>query len=76
MLLIIFLGLIVKLSLGSEKCELGPPKLNDFDMNKVGIIVWHAFYKTNFFETSAWFYISFMVTLTYPQYSISDCTFE
>jgi hypothetical protein len=38
MLLIIFLGLMVKLTLGSEKCELGPPKLIDFDINKVGNI--------------------------------------
>ena len=39
MLLIIFLGLIAKLTLGSDECDLGTPKMEDFDCNKVGISV-------------------------------------
>jgi hypothetical protein len=37
MLLIIFLVLIAKLALGSDECDLGTPKFEDFDCNKVGI---------------------------------------
>jgi hypothetical protein len=45
MLLIIFLGLVVNLTLGSDQCELGTPVLTNFDMNKVRIILWQTFYK-------------------------------
>jgi hypothetical protein len=38
MLLIIFLGLIAKLELGSGKCEHGNLKVKDFDWSKVGIV--------------------------------------
>ena len=44
MLLIIFLFLIAKLALSSDECELGTPKLKNFDLNKVGISVWHNLY--------------------------------
>jgi hypothetical protein len=37
MLLFIFLGLIAKLALGSDECDIGTPKMEDFDCNKVGI---------------------------------------
>jgi hypothetical protein len=43
MLLIIFLGLIAKLTLVSGDCDVGTLKLNDFDWNKVGIIVLNCF---------------------------------
>jgi len=39
MLLIIFLALIANSALVSGDCDLGTPKLNNFDWNKVGIIV-------------------------------------
>jgi hypothetical protein len=39
MLLIVVLGLIAKLALVSSDCDIGTQKLNDFDMNKVGVII-------------------------------------
>lgn len=36
MLLIVFLGLIAKLTLVSGVCDLGTPTLQDFDYNSVG----------------------------------------
>ena len=39
MLPIIFVGLIVKLALGSGKCEHGNLKVKDFDCNNMGISV-------------------------------------
>jgi hypothetical protein len=37
MLLIIFLALIANSALLSDASEVGPPKLDNFDWNKVGI---------------------------------------
>jgi len=77
MLLIIFLGLIAKLALGSDECDLGTPKMEDFDCNKVGIRVWHTFYnKQRLPKSSAGVYIPFTVSLTKSQKNISDCTSE
>jgi len=39
MVLIIFLGLIVNLALGSDDCKFVTQKVKDFDWNKVGISV-------------------------------------
>ena len=39
MLLIIFLGLISKLTSVSGECEIGTSEVSDFDWDKVGIIV-------------------------------------
>ena len=43
MLLIVVLGLIAKLALVSSDCDIGTQKLNDFDMNKVGIDILTCF---------------------------------
>jgi len=43
MFLIIFLGLIANLTLLSGDCDVGTLKLNDFDFNKVGVIVFTSF---------------------------------
>jgi len=59
MLLIIFLGLIAKLTLGSDECDLGTPKMEDFDCNKVGISVWHIFYNKQLLK----FIIGFIIHL-------------
>jgi len=42
MLLIIFLGLMANSALVSGACNLGPPKLNNFDWDLVGInvLIW------------------------------------
>ena len=39
MLLIVFLGLIAKLTFVSGECDLGTPTLHDFDWSRVGICV-------------------------------------
>jgi len=39
MLLIIIVALIANSALLSDACELGPPKLDNFDWKKVGISV-------------------------------------
>jgi hypothetical protein len=39
MLLIIFLGLISKLTSVSGECEIGTSEVSDFDWDKVGIIL-------------------------------------
>jgi len=39
MMLIIFLALIANSALLSEASDVAPPKLDDFDWNKVGITV-------------------------------------
>lgn len=44
MLLIIVLGLIVNLALGSGDCNIGTLKMKTFDWSKVGISVLHTFY--------------------------------
>ena len=43
MLLIIFLGLIAKLTLLSGDCDVGTLKLKDLDWNKVGVNVFTSF---------------------------------
>jgi len=46
MLLIVFLGLIVKLALVSGDCDLGTPTLHDFDYSRVGIgVLTYYWYK-------------------------------
>jgi len=44
MLLVIVLGLIVNLALGSGDCDIGTTKMKTFDFYKVGISVLHTFY--------------------------------
>jgi len=39
MMLIIFVGLIANSALLSGACDVAPPKLDNFDWNKVGISV-------------------------------------
>ena len=53
MLLIVVLGLIAKLALVSSDCDIGTQKLNDFDMNKVGVIILMYFLHNSIFKTAA-----------------------
>jgi hypothetical protein len=62
MLLIIFLGLIAKLTLVS-----GQSYDQTFDWNKVGIIVLARFLKQAALKTAAWFFISIVIPLTNSQ---------
>jgi hypothetical protein len=63
MLLIIVLGLFAQLALVSGDCEYETPKLEDFDWNKVGIIVLILFLKQAAAKTAAWVNISLVVLL-------------
>jgi hypothetical protein len=57
MLLIIFLGLIAKLTLVSGDCDVGTSEVNDFDWNKVSDMVLTEFLKQAVVRIVAWFYI-------------------
>jgi hypothetical protein len=54
MLLIIFLGLIAKLALGSGDCDVGIRDVTNFDWSKVCISVLTRFVKQAAFKTAAW----------------------
>jgi hypothetical protein len=64
MLLIIFLGVIAKLTSVSGDCDFGNLTQNNFDWDNVSITVLIQFLKYTAFKTAAWFYISFVVPLT------------
>lgn len=72
MLLIIFLGLIDKLTSVSGDWDFGTREVDDFDWTKVDVSVFTGFLQEAAVETSTWFYILFLVLLTKTQYSISD----
>jgi hypothetical protein len=57
MLLIIFLGLIAKLSSVSGNCDVGTSVVNSFYWNKVSITVLTRFLKQAAFKTAACFCI-------------------
>jgi hypothetical protein len=72
MLLVIFLGVITKLVLVCHGCDFDLPNLNDFDWNQVEIVLLIRIVKQLHFKPNATIYISFVVPLTNPKYSISD----
>jgi hypothetical protein len=76
MLLIIVLGLIAKLALVCDGCDVGTLDVNDFDWTKVGFSVFKRLMKQAALKTAVLVYISFLVPLTNCQYSISSCAFE
>jgi hypothetical protein len=55
MLLIIFLGLICKLTSVSGDCDVGIQEVKSFNYNKVGNIMLTRFVKQAVFKISAWF---------------------
>jgi len=61
MLLIVLLGLIAKLTLAKQHCNLGPSTLEDFDYNRVGICVLTCLLIQAAVKIGAWFYILFVV---------------
>jgi len=67
MLLIIFLGLIAKLALVCDGCDVGSPVVDSLDWNQVDICVLTRFLKEAAFITIARIYISFVVPLTHCQ---------
>jgi len=60
MLLIIFLGLIAKLTSVSDSCDVGISKVKDFDWTKVGIGV-----LTRFLQQELNLLLAFMFTLCF-----------
>jgi len=54
MLLIVFLGLIVKLTSVCDGCDVGTSVMNNFDWNQVGIVVLTRFLKQSAFKTAAY----------------------
>jgi len=60
MLLIIFLGIIAKLTLVSGDCDVGTSEVNDFNWTKVSVRVLTGFLKQAALKTVASFYISFV----------------
>jgi hypothetical protein len=69
MLLLIFLGLIAKLTLVSGDCDVGTREVKDFDWTEVGISVFTRLLKQAAFKTAAFVYISFVIPLTNCQNS-------
>jgi len=61
MLLIFFFCLIAKITLAYSDCDVGSQGVKNFDWSKVRIGV---FLEQEVFKISAWFYISFAVSLT------------
>jgi hypothetical protein len=53
MLLIIFVGLIAKLALVCDGCNVGTQEVNNFDWNQVGIFVLTQFVNEVVFITAA-----------------------
>jgi len=53
MLLIFFLGLIVKLASVCDGCDVGTSEVNSFDWNQLGIIVLTRIMKQSAFKTAA-----------------------
>ena len=53
MLLIFFLGLIVKLAAVCDGCDVGTSEVNNFDWNQLGIIVLTRIMKQSAFKTAA-----------------------
>jgi len=67
MLLIFFLGLIVKFTLVSGDCDIGTHDIKDFDWSKVCISVLTQVLKQAAFKVFFSFYISFLLSLTITQ---------
>ena len=78
MLLIIFFGLIVKLTSVCDGCDVGISVMKNFDWNQVGIVVLTRFLKQSAItsKTAAYFYIIFLLPLTNNQYNISELVFS
>jgi hypothetical protein len=70
MLLIIFLCLIALPKSVSNDCDVGTREVGDFDWTEFGVMVLRGFLQETAAETSAWFYILFLIPLTKPKYSI------
>jgi len=56
MLLIIFLGLIVKLTSVYGQCDVGTQNVTNFDWNRVSVRLLTGFLKEAAVETLFWFY--------------------
>jgi len=72
MLLIVFLGLIVKLTSVSDGCDVGTSVVNNFDWDQVGIVVLTRFLKQAAFKTAAYVYIIFVLPLMNNRYNIPE----
>jgi len=57
---------------GSSDCDVGTQEVDDFDWTEFGIMVLTGFLQETPAETSAWFYILFLISLTKPEYSITE----
>jgi hypothetical protein len=66
MLLIIFLGLIAKLTFVSGECDIGTPNMDDFVWTKVSVTILTGIVKEAAVETL------FFFPLTISRYRISD----
>jgi hypothetical protein len=68
MLLIVFLGLIPKITLGSGDCDVGTQIVQDFDYHKVLFIVLITLLTQRGFKvTTCVFFVSFVAPLTNSQ---------
>jgi hypothetical protein len=56
----------------SGDCDVGTQEVDDFDWNEFGVMVLTGFLQETAAETSAWFYILFLISLTKPEYSILE----
>jgi hypothetical protein len=72
MLRIIFLGLIAKLALVCNGCDVGKWGVENFDWNQVGIVAQRKFLETSDFISGACVYISIVIPLSNSKHSIAD----
>jgi len=72
MLLIIFLGLIVKFASVCDGCDVGNSAMNNFDWNQVAIFVLTRVLKEADVRTAACVYIPFVLPLTVSRYNYQN----